>query len=211
MIWPKLVGATIALIFGLCTAFRKRTPLYYKIVFFAMASFFLGTGYYALASVLLPEALQGFHVGYFGTIGMFFFLYSSYYGAINSLADGKEKCYWPYRFAAALLAGSLGLLALWRVWTMETGQHVLQTVLLIPIVATAYFAFKHLIFPDVEMGIIAAMRIFNAMIFGLCLLQLLEISFSLEGILGRGISLCSGLIAAFCLPAARNGVKRWFI
>ena len=211
MIWLKLAGAAAALIFGLCTAFRKGTPLYYKIVFFAMASCFLGTGYYALASFLYPELVQGFHVGYFGTIGMFFFLYSSYYGAINSLADGGEKRYHPHRLISGLLAGILGLLTLLRIWTVETGQPVLQTLVLIPAAATAYFAFKHLILPDVEMGIIDAMRGFNAMVFFLCVLQALEFSFAWKGAAGWIISLCSGLLLAFALPVARRGVRRWFI
>lgn len=91
MIWLRLAGATAAFIFGLCTAFRPKTPLYYKIIFFGMASCFLGSCYEALAQLLRPSAAEGFHVGYFGYIGLFFFLYSSYYGAINSLADGGGR------------------------------------------------------------------------------------------------------------------------
>ena len=48
---------------------------------FGMASCFLGSCYEALAQLLRPSAAEGFHVGYFGYIGLFFFLYSSYYGA----------------------------------------------------------------------------------------------------------------------------------
>lgn len=104
MIWLRLAGATAAFIFGLCTAFRPKTPLYYKIIFFGMASCFLGSCYEALAQLLRPSAAEGFHVGYFGYIGLFFFLYSSYYGAINSLADGGGRDYRRYRLAAGLAA-----------------------------------------------------------------------------------------------------------
>lgn len=68
-------GRRPALVWGLCTAFRPRVPLYYKIVFFGMASCFLGSCYEALARLLEPSAAEGFHVGYFGYIGLFFFLY----------------------------------------------------------------------------------------------------------------------------------------
>ena len=91
MIWLRLAGAFAALLFGLCTAFRPKTPLFYKIIFFGVASCFLGSCYEALASLLRPSAVQGFHVGWLGHVGLFFFLYSSYYGAFNSLADSGER------------------------------------------------------------------------------------------------------------------------
>ncbi len=97
-------GAAAALVWGLCTAFRPRVPLYYKIVFFGMASCFLGSCYEALARLLEPSAAEGFHVGYFGYIGLFFFLYSSYYGAINSLADGGGREFRRFRLIAGLAA-----------------------------------------------------------------------------------------------------------
>ncbi|MFR5780415.1 MAG: hypothetical protein ACLUEK_00475 [Oscillospiraceae bacterium] len=45
MIYLRFAGAAAALVWGLCTAFRPRVPLYYKIVFFGMASCFLGSCY----------------------------------------------------------------------------------------------------------------------------------------------------------------------
>ena len=52
MIYLRFAGAAAALVWGLCTAFRPRVPLYYKIVFFGMASCFLGSCYEALARLL---------------------------------------------------------------------------------------------------------------------------------------------------------------
>lgn len=211
MIWFKLIGVTIALVYGGLTAFQKKTPLYYKILFFGIASCFLGTGYYSLAYFLWPEVVEGFHVGYFGTIGMFFFLYSSYYGAINSLADGKESKYRSYRMLAGAITLISVVFALWRIWMLNASVPFLQTILVIPVGATLYFAIKHLFFPDVEMGIIDAMRPFNVIVCGLCIMQLLELSFVFQGTLGMIFSLINALLLAISLPIARKGVRRWFI
>ena len=75
------IGVLVAAVFGLCTAFRKRTPLFYKILFLSMVSCLIGTVYSMLYDFLWTQTYFGFHVGYFGFVGMFFFLYSAYYGA----------------------------------------------------------------------------------------------------------------------------------
>ena len=116
MIYLRFAGAAAALVWGLCTAFRPRVPLYYKIVFFGMASCFLGSCYEALARLLEPSAAEGFHVGYFGYIGLFFFLYSSYYGAINSLADGGGREFRRFRLIAGLAAALIGASGLCGAW-----------------------------------------------------------------------------------------------
>ena len=206
-----MAGAAVALVYGLCTAFRKRVPLYYKIVFFAMASCFLGLRYCALAQLLWPQGLQGFHVGYFGSVGMYFFLYSSYYGAINSLADDGTKGFRRYRAAAFLAAALTACLATIGIWTMGTGQRILSTLVLIPVVATVYFSVKHLIFPDVEMGIIAAMRPFNAMVAALCMLQAADLCLPAAGTGAWVRAVCMAVLLAACLPVARMGVQRWFM
>lgn len=211
MIWLKLAGAAAALLYGLCTAFRKKTPLYYKIVFFAMASCFLGLGYCALAQLLWPQGLQGFHVGYFGSMGMYFFLYSSYYGAINSLADDGTREFHRYRVAAFLVAALTAVSAGTGIWVLGTGQRLLSTLVLIPVVATVYFSVKHLIFPDVEMGIIAAMRPFNAMVSALCLLQAADLCLPAGGTGAWLRAVCMAILLMFCLPVARRGVQRWFM
>lgn len=210
MTWLKLIGALIAFVYGLCTVFQKRTPLYYRIVFFAMTSCFLGVGYYALAWEIWPEGVQGFHVGYFGSIGMYFFLYSSYYGAINTLADDGTPRFRRYRMAAFLVAAITALLAGVRIW-MAGSERILSTLILIPAVATLYFACKHWIFPDVEMGIIDAMRPFNAVVFVLCLLQVWELCMPDAGSVGWVRAAATGILLAVSLPVAHRGVQRWFI
>lgn len=75
----------------------------------------------------------------------------------------------------------------------------------------AYFAAKLLIMPDVELGITAAMRPFNALALGLCAVQLLEFCWSFGGAAGWLIAALDGLLLAASLPVARKGVRRWFM
>ena len=210
MSWLRFAGAAAALAFGLCTAFRPKTPLYYKIIFFGMASGFLGSCYEALAGFIDPSAAEGFHVGWLGHIGLFFFLYSSYYGAINSLADGDGKEFRAYRLAAgagAALVCAVGLCGAW----LGPGQPVLAAPFTFPAAMAAYFAGKLLIMPDVELGITAAMRPFNALVLLLCLVRVTEFCWDIGGAAGWTLAAVDALLLAAALPAARMGVRKWFI
>ena len=211
MIWLRLTGASAALVFGLCTAFRPKTPLFYKIVFFGVASCFLGSCYEALARLLRPSAVQGFHIGWLGYMGLFFFLHSAYYGAINSLADDGTRRFRLYRAAAFFVAALTAVLAGTGIWVLGTGERLLSTLVLVPVVATVYFSVKHLIFPDVEMGIIAAMRPFNAMVAALCMLQAADLCLPAAGAGAWVRAVCMAVLLAACLPVARKGVQRWFM
>lgn len=209
MIWLRLAGAFAALLFGLCTAFRPKTPLFYKIIFFGVASCFLGSCYEALASLLRPSAVQGFHVGWLGHVGLFFFLYSSYYGAFNNLTDSGEREFRKYRLAAAAVAAGVLVLgvsgALWR-W-----EHpVLLSLFALPVTMAAYFAAKLLFMPDVEMGIIAAMRTFHALALLLCVVQLAQFCWSPAGLTGWLLAAADGALLLAALPVARMGVRKWF-
>ena len=94
----------MAVIFGVFTAFQKRTPLFYKILFLSMVTCLIGAVYSMLCDFLWTQSYFGFHVGYLGFVGMFFFLYSAYYGAYDSIADGKEPFTRKYRIIAGILA-----------------------------------------------------------------------------------------------------------
>lgn len=210
MSWLRFAGAAAALAFGLCTAFRPKTPLYYKIIFFGMASGFLGSCYEALAGFIEPSAAEGFHVGWLGHIGLFLFLYSSYYGAINSLADGGGKEFRAYRLAAgagAALVCAVGLCGAW----LGPGQPVLAAPFTFPAAMAAYFAGKLLIMPDVELGITAAMRPFNALVLLLCLVRVTEFCWDIGGAAGWTLAAVDALLLAAAFPAARMGVRKWFI
>ena len=223
-------AALIAAVYGLVTGSKKGTPLFYRIVTYAFACYALGTVYDALRMLIaetgaLPGLTSGlsaggssamsfaagsggFSIGLVGYAGMFFFLFSSYFGALDSLADGRERAYRRYRLAAlwapaCIVCEAVALSAFFS-------PHVFACIALIPVAATAYYAAKHLVMPDVEMGIIRVMRPYNGCILAICLLQPLVLMDG--GVSALGIVACAvtALAALASLPSARSGVSKWF-
>lgn len=199
-----LLVTGLACIYGIFTSLRPKTPLFYKIVTYGFGSYFLGTAYSILYTTLVPEH-TGFHAGYLGYVGTFFFLFSSYFGALDRLADGREAAYRIHRIVS-LVPSFLIVICGGTLW---------KHLLLLPVAATSYFACKHLILPDIDMGIIRVMRPYNGLILLLCLLQ----PFTME--LGVGsyfqsvpipfLAFLNLILVALSLPVARKGVQKWFI
>ena len=205
----ELIGALAASVFGVCTVVKKKTPLFYKIIFFAFLTCLMGGIYTATFNWLWPQDQSGFHVGYLGYMGMFFFLYSSYYGAINTLADDGQREFKRFRFIAGVAATAFFIASVLTIAFLHEGLWLL--IIVIPMSFTLYFALKLLIIPDVEMGIIRVMRPYNALIISLCAFMMIRILAKTGSMLESIGSICSGLIIALCLPIARNGVRKWFI
>lgn len=204
-----LIGAFAASLYGGYTAFRKKMPLFYKILFFAMLTGFMGAVYTVLFALLWPEEGGGFHVGYLGWTGMFFFLFSSYYGAIDSLADDGSAAFCRFRRAAGALAIVFFSISILMIVYFEKGLWLV--LLLIPMSCTFYFAVKHLVIPDVEMGIIKVMRPYNAAIIGLCICMMLYFFAKISPEVQGGLGFFCGIFLVVCLPVARSGVRKWFI
>ena len=83
-------------------------------------------------------------------------------------------------------------------------------VALVPVAATVYFAAKHLIMPDVEMGIIRVMRPYNGCVLAICLLQPLVLMGGGVPVLGIVACAATALATLASLPLARMGVGKWF-
>ena len=197
-----LLGAIIASAYGGYTAIRHKAPLFYTILCLAMISCLMGCVYSVLYDVLWISGDTGFHVGYLGFAGMFFFLFSSYYGAIDSLADGGEPALHTYR----ILAGGVALVhfavSVCGVALLHKGWWLL--VLIVPMSGTLYFAVKHLLIPDVEMGIIRVLRPYNALVCVLCVGMML---FVLTGGISGLYTACSVVCAVLLIVSIKQYVK----
>lgn len=202
-----LAGAAFSVIYGLFTVFRPKTPLFYKIVVYGFGSYFLAVGYSLLYRTLISGA-EGFHAGYLGYAGLFFFLFSSYFGALDRLADGGEAEYGKYR-RTALLPAIVVLLA--GIWKFFHGGNLFEQIMLLPVAGTAYFACKHLIMPDVEMGIIRVMRPYNAVILLLCLIQPFSMIAVVDAVYIPVAAILNTMLVILALPLADRGCHKWFI
>lgn len=201
-----IFGAAFAGLYGIVTLLSGKTPLFYKISVYAFCCNLLSVFYSILHRLLLPD-MGGFHVGFFGHAGTFFFLFSSYFGALDRLADGGEKQYRKYRFTA-LLPSAFILACSFANILLKNG--IWRQLLLLPVAATAYYCCKHLILPDVEMGIIKVMRPYNAVILLICLIQPFVLS-SAVSVPAPLINAVNAVLTVAALPLAYRGCRKWFI
>lgn len=207
----RLTAALLAAALGASACIRRKQPLFFKILLFACASYLLGAVFEACWVLVYQAPPTGFHIGVLGYTGAYFFLLSAYFGAIDRLADGGEAVYRGFRLAA--LAGPLALagLSAWSVTQWGWGGCLPLLLPVIPAGLTLYFALKHLILPDVEMGIIRVMRPCNACVCLLCLCDLLGRTPQLPQGVRAGAAALSCLLLVLLLPVAELGVRKWYI
>lgn len=207
----RLAAALIAVGYGVIACMRKKQPLFFKILLYGCVSYFMGALFEACYTLVYQEHPMGFHVGYLGSIGAYFFLLSAYYGAIDRLADGGERMYRSYRWVALTAPAVIVVIAVSVVIQSGPAAGMQLLLLTVPVGLTLYFAVKHLILPDVEMGIIRVMRPYNCCVILFCLLETLGQIPQLPALVRTGIPSVSCLLLILLLPAAEGGVRKWFI
>lgn len=207
----QLAAALCAVVIGVVLCVRRKEPLFVKILLYACVCACVGALFSACYALVLGMPPTGFHVGCLGMTGFWFFLLSSYFGALDRLADGGEGAYRPHRLAALAFPAVLvlilgGSLARW-------GAGPLLPVLVegVPMVLSAYFAAKHLLLPDVEMGIIRVMRPYNVCVLLLCLCRVLGQLPGLPAAVSETAWAGGCCQLLLLLPAAERGVRKWFM
>jgi hypothetical protein len=157
--------------------------------------------------------LENFQLGFLGIIGSLMFFFSSNFGTVDSLLDDRSKEFKKYRLisfavpcAAIVLYISLFLLSnvtlLWK---------ILGAVMTLFIIPTSYFNLKHLIFPDVDFGVVKCLRPYNLLaliyevaIFAECF------AMSRNNELVTIVCCCViGLITIAMIPLIVRGFEKW--
>ena len=96
--------------------------------------------------------------------------------------------------------------------TLGAGACLTYALLCLPIAPTLYFSIKHLILPDVDLGIIRVMRPYNACVIVFCMVQVLLQAPACTGLDIRAAgSVLSSVLLMTLLPMAEMGVRKWFI
>lgn len=211
MIVFQLTAALLSVLYGVVICMKHRQPLFFKILLYGLISNLFGTLFAACYTAVHGIAPTGFHVGYFGHIGAYFFLFSAYYGAIDHLADGGERKYRTLRIASAIPAIIPIILLIWGIAENGITAMLPLLTLIIPMTFTLYFAVKHLIFPDVELGIISVMRPYNGCVILFCAAELVTLFGFLPEAVRTVSTVSSCLFLMSLLPMAEKGVRKWFI
>ena len=93
------------------------------------------------------------------------------------------------------------------------GKKINGLIMMITILPVSYFALKHIVLPDVDLGIVRVLRNYNCLILVLCVLESIYFvlySFGLFYFFNL-VNLSMHVVMAFAIVLACKGVKKWFI
>lgn len=168
------------------------------------------------------EIPNGFHVGRLALIGGMLFLFTASFGQMDDLTDSSQPEYKKYCWIAGIapLVILLTLVPTFLAKEQQDGR-ILTTIQTIFLAQASYFQLKHLIIPDVEMGIVSAIRKYNlsALILEVFLAVELEAQNLNSGYLTKTVEFWNvvGIVGAVGTAASylaiiltlRNGVRKW--
>lgn len=209
------VCAFIGLIHGIVTVLIPKKAVYAQMITLAVGCVAFGRLYQVVRLLTVGDMFNGFQLGVFGVIGSLMFLFSANYGAMDSLADDGTRKFIKYRLiSAAAPFAALGLYVLFIFYTELPGSVKIASALVTFFVMQAsYYHLKHLIFPDVDYGIIKCLKPYNllALIYTfLCLAEMIVIGLGNEiGILITGVLIGTVLIGI--MKMLERGMKKWTI
>ncbi|HAK58068.1 MAG TPA: hypothetical protein DCP06_03720 [Lachnospiraceae bacterium] len=207
-----LLCSQIGFLYGVFTILIKQRPLYLKMVVLAMACMMVSRIYVILQYLTKGDVPDGFNLGMLGLLGCFLFLFSANYGMIDGLADDGSAEFMKYRLISFIAPAVLlaGYCSLYFFRSADTGM-IMYTIVVFFIALSARYHFKHIIFPDIEFGVVRLIRGYNAVALLLCLFTTLfiisvvtenSIMYLVTGIL---VSLCCLII----IPLLKKEATKW--
>lgn len=205
----NLICKLFAFIYGAHVSFKKGGVLFLQIVTCAFGCFSLGSLYNLCYSLCMGDTPNNnFNIGGLGYIGGMFFLFSSYYGAMDRIGDNKNRDLRAYKIFSFFISSVSILFCDFMILRINVNVFLLLSTLLSSVVM--YFALKHLILPDIEDGIIRVMRPYNFLISILCVIQnLYNISYLYESGLSLYLKFALCIITVLSVPVANKGVRKW--
>ncbi|MBO7548972.1 MAG: hypothetical protein J6T77_03305 [Clostridia bacterium] len=209
------ICAFIGFIYGMIKFFKPRKAVYAQMIALAVGCVAFGRLYQVVRLLTGGDMTSGFQLGVFGVIGSLLFLFSANFGAMDSLADDKSRSFMKYRLISLVAPVAALVLYIIFVWFTDLPRSVkiASALVTVFVMQASYFHLKHLIFPDVDLGIIKCLRRYNllALIYTfLCMAEMVVIGLGDEiGILIVGVLI--GAILIGVVISAERGIKKWTI
>ena len=207
------ICALIGFIYGIIKFFKPKKAVYPQMITLAVGCMAFGRLYQVVRLLTGGEILNSFQLGLFGIIGSLMFLFSANYGAIDSLADDGSKEFTKYRIvsvAAPLVAAALYFIFIFAADTAKLTK-IIYGIITVFVMLASYFHLKHLIFPDVDFGVIRCLKPYNllALIYSfICMAEMILLSVNSKiGILLVGVVM-GGLLIGIVISVER-GIKKW--
>ena len=202
-------------IYGSIKFFKPKKAIYLQMITLAVGCMAFGRLYQVVRLFTGGDIFGEFQLGVFGVIGSLMFLFSANFGAMDSLADDRSASLRKYRiFSCAAPVAAAALYILFIFFTdLPDFAKIVSALITIFVMQASYFHLKHLIFPDVDFGVIKYLKPYNlvALIYTfLCMAEMIVIGLGNEVcILIVGILIGANLIAI--VVSAERGIKKWTI
>lgn len=209
-----LICTAIGFVYGIFRFFKKGKALYLQIIVCALGCMMLGRLFQVVMLLTEGGIPNGFHVGILGTIGGFWFFFSANYGQMDRLLDDGAKDKRKYRLLALLAPAVIAAGYIPIVLSDSTVEYKgVCVVVVLFLMLASYFNLKHIIMPDVELGIIGCIRNYNVLALALALLTMAEMILWIDGnpIALWFVYTLLCLVSLAIVPVLERGVKKWTI
>ena len=207
------VCSLFGFIYGGLKFFRPRQALYAQMITLALGCCAFGRLFYIVRLLTTGYITDSVQLGFFGVIGSFMFFFSSNFGTLDSLLDDRTKAFRKYR-VIALIAPAVFVVMyvlLFLIADISLMWKILGAVMTFFVALSSYFNLKHLIFPDVDFGVVKCLRPYNllALIYSVSIF-VESCALSRNNELLTFICCCvTGLITAAMIPTVVRGFKKW--
>lgn len=209
---------TASAIYGVTVSFKKKGVLFVQIIVSGVACLALGNIFTLILQVTAPEEIvssltNGFNIGMLGIFGFFFFIFSAAFGQIDGLGDDRSKAFRKYRIIGVSAVIPVVICIVLIVFSpVQEKLKIVYAILYLPAALASYYNLKHMILPDVDLGIIACMRKYNLFMLITTIIILLSTVFKVyELTVLYGISsILVGVMGAIIIISAKRSAERWF-
>ena len=204
----------VALCHGFYMLISKKLPLYFQLIMASVSCLLLGYLFDVCDYIVNGVAVEGYMIGYLGSIGSFLFLLAASIGYMDGLVDDGTAPMKKCRYIAWI--GPVLAVALWipnMYADISLTLKIVYTFLWIPATCSSYYNLKHALIPDMGFGFVKAIRPFNIAALSFTYLQLLHLT--LWNFCDWIPLLISGTVFGFsCIimvVMANRGVKKWVL
>ena len=206
-------GALLGSLYGVVKFFKPKKAVYLQMIALSAGCMALGRLYQVVRLVTIGDITENFQLGVLGVVGSLLFLFSTNFGVMDSLADDGSKRFLKYRLIALAAPATVTIvyLALFLFADLTPLVKIVSGVITAVTAGASYYNLKHLIFPDVDFGVINCLKGYNAAALALEALIMAEMLAASRG--GGIASLVTGALLGLAylaiVPVAERGVKKW--
>ncbi len=157
------ICACAGLVYGLAAMYKKKRPLYFKLMIFPIACLTFSRVFYLTTLLCYGKLPDTFNIGFLGFAAFFLFLYLPNVGPIDGLLDESDKGFIKYKLIALIIPVVELAIAVVAYFCCNVTISVRISFVVLSALAgfAGYFNLKHFLVPDVEGGIIRSLRQFN--------------------------------------------------